>query len=150
MKNLYEPATVAEVNARVRRLRADSTRQWGKMTPAQMLAHCAGSMEGALGDTKPPRAVMGRLFGPMVKRMLLEKGKPMSRNAPTDKRLRVRDDRDFGKEQQRLLELVERFASGGPDRCTTHPHVFFGPMTPQEWSTLMYIHLDHHLRQFGL
>ncbi|RZJ28611.1 MAG: DUF1569 domain-containing protein, partial [Flavobacterium sp.] len=25
---------------------------------------------------------------------------------------------------------------------------FFGPMTNQEWGMLMYLHLDHHLKQF--
>ena len=28
-------------------------------------------------------------------------------------------------------------------------HPFFGAMTSEEWSVLMYKHLDHHLRQFG-
>jgi hypothetical protein len=46
--------------------------------------------------------------------------------------------------------LIDRFQTGGPDRCTKHPHSFFGIMTPEEWSALNYIHLDHHLRQFGV
>jgi hypothetical protein len=25
-----------------------------------------------------------------------------------------------------------------------------GKMTPEEWAILMYKHLDHHLRQFGV
>jgi hypothetical protein len=33
---------------------------------------------------------------------------------------------------------------------TSAPHPFFGPMTQQEWETLMWKHLDHHLRQFGV
>jgi hypothetical protein len=27
---------------------------------------------------------------------------------------------------------------------------FFGPLTSLEWSTGMYKHLDHHLKQFGV
>jgi hypothetical protein len=38
--------------------------------------------------------------------------------------------------------------AGGPAGCTTHPHLFMGRLTPVEWATLMYQHLDHHLRQF--
>ncbi len=52
-------------------------------------------------------------------------------------------------EQHRLSALIDRFAAAGPAGCTTHPHTFFGPLTPQEWAALMYKHLDHHLRQFG-
>ena len=44
---------------------------------------------------------------------------------------------------------IARFAEAGPAGCTTHPHSFFGRMTPNEWAVLMYKHVDHHLRQFG-
>lgn len=52
------------------------------------------------------------------------------------------------------LALGERrpprlLAAGGPRACTTHPHPFFGPLTPNEWAVQQYKHLDHHLRQFG-
>jgi hypothetical protein len=53
-------------------------------------------------------------------------------------------------ERQRLRESIDRFASGGSGICTKHPHFFFGPLTPVEWAVLMYQHLDHHLRQFGV
>jgi hypothetical protein len=46
--------------------------------------------------------------------------------------------------------VVDRFAAGGPTVCTNNPHSFFGTMTPEQWSILMYKHLDHHLRQFGV
>jgi LPS sulfotransferase NodH len=61
----------------------------------------------------------------------------------------VTDERDLEAERRRLLDLVERFAAAGPAGCTTHPHSFFGRLTPREWAVLMYKHLDHHLRQFG-
>ena len=31
----------------------------------------------------------------------------------------------------------------------SHPHTFFGSLTADEWSLLMYKHLDHHLTQFS-
>jgi hypothetical protein len=52
-------------------------------------------------------------------------------------------------ERSRLRGLIDRFAAAGPSGCTTHPHTFFGPLTPDEWAELMYKHVDHHLRQFG-
>ena len=150
MKNLFEPATVAEVERRLAALGPDSPRVWGKMTPAQALAHCSSSMEMAMGDNKPPRAFVGRVFGPWAKRSFLVKGRPLSRNSPTDKSLVVSDDRDFVMETQRLRGLITRFVAGGPASCTTHPHPFFGPMTAEEWSALSYRHLDHHFQQFGV
>ena len=150
MKNLYEAATVEEVKERIARLGPGSQRQWGKMNVAQAVAHCSGPMEWAVGDTYAPRMFLGRILGPMVKSKVLGDEKPMVRNAPTAKTLVVADERDLEAERKRLCALIDRFAAAGPKGCTTNPHTFFGPLTPEEWATLMYKHLDHHLRQFGV
>jgi hypothetical protein len=149
MKNLFESATVNEVKDRIGRLGPNSVRQWGKMTAPQALAHCAVVMEYAVGDKVAPRMFVGRLFGSIAKRQMLKDEAPMGRNAPTAKSLVVADERDLAKERQRLCALIDRFSAGGPQGCTKNPHMFFGPLTPDEWSLLMYKHLDHHLRQFG-
>jgi transposase InsO family protein len=60
------------------------------------------------------------------------------------------DKRDLGKERGRLSGLIDKFAAGGAAGCTKNPHSFFGKVTPEEWAILMYKHLDHHLRQFGV
>ena len=149
VKNLFQSNTVEEVISRIDRLQASSPRQWGKMDVAQMLAHCSTTMEMASGKLVAKRTLLGRLVGPRV-RHLLRNDKPMPRNSPTSKELKVVNARDFERERQRLLESVRQFHSGGEAQCTRHPHPFFGPLTPEEWSTGMYKHLDHHLRQFGV
>lgn len=150
MKNLFEATTAKEVKERIAKLGPTSQRQWGRMTAAQAMAHCSAAMESAVGDKLPPRMFVGRLFGPIAKSQLLKDEKPMGRNAPTARSLVVSDQRDLAKECQRLSTLIERFNAGGPQGCTNHPHTFFGQLTPQEWAQLMYKHVDHHLRQFGV
>jgi hypothetical protein len=150
MKNLFEAARVEEVKERMVRLRPDSERLWGKMNAAQALAHCSAGLELAVGDRIPPRLLLGRIIGRMVKPMALGNDAPMRRNSPTVKDLVVQDKRDLGTERERLCGLIDRFAAAGPKGCTMHPHSFFGRLTPEEWATLMYKHLDHHLRQFGV
>jgi hypothetical protein len=93
---------------------------------------------------------LGRIIGLMVKPMLLRDDEPMRPNSPTVKSLVVNDERNLGMERERLCGLIDRFAAGGSERCTPHPHSFFGRLTGDEWSILMYKHLDHHLRQFGV
>lgn len=148
MKNLFEASTAAEIRARTGALRPDSGPLWGVMNVAQMLAHCSLWMEMALGLRSQRQVLLGRIVGGLAKRSMLGES-PVRRNLPTDRELAVGDERDFGREQERLIDLVDRFSSGGPDRCTRHPHSFFGAMTPVEWATMGYKHLDHHLRQFG-
>ena len=150
MKHLFETGRADEIKGRLHRLQPASQRQWGRMTAPQMLAHCAISMEMATGDRMPPRMFAGRIIGWMVKPLAIGDDKPLKRNTPTAPELVVADERDLDTERQRLLGLIDRFANGGAARCTAHPHTFFGPLTPDEWATLMYKHLDHHLRQFGV
>ena len=150
MKNLYEAATADQVQERIGLLKADYKPQWGSMDPAQAMAHCSIAMEWALGEIRPPRMFIGRIVGGIIKSKVVGDDTPMRRNSPTAKTLIIADQRDLAKEQTRLCELIGRFASAGPAACTKHPHSFFGSLTPEEWAILMYKHLDHHLRQFGV
>lgn len=150
MKHLLQPASAEEVKQRMLQLRPDSTRLWGVMNAAQAVAHCSLGLELATGERRPPRLLIGRLIGRIVKRLALGNEAPMRRNSPTDPALVVRDERELEKEVERLRGLIDRFGAAGPDGCTTHPHSFFGRLTPHEWASLMYKHLDHHLRQFGV
>ena len=47
MKSLFDQSTYDEVISRLDRLAPDTARQWGKMSPAQMLEHCARALEMA-------------------------------------------------------------------------------------------------------
>ncbi|AHG93546.1 protein of unknown function DUF1569 (plasmid) [Gemmatirosa kalamazoonensis] len=149
-RNLFDPDAVAEVQRRLQTLRPDSPRQWGTMTPSQMVVHCARAVEQALGERRPPRAMIGRVLGWAIKPLALGNDAPMRRNSPTMPELVVNEEPDLAAERARLSALIDRFVAAGPAGCTTHPHGFFGRLTPREWAVLMYKHLDHHLRQFGV
>jgi hypothetical protein len=148
MKNLFQLDAVDEVISRIDQLQASAQRQWGKMDAAQMLAHCSASLDMASGRMLCPRIFIGRLIGPIF-RPIYSNDKPFSRNSPTDVKLVVSDPRDFAREREQLKARVRQFHEGGEAGCTIHPHPFFGALTPHEWGTGMYKHLDHHLRQFG-
>jgi uncharacterized protein DUF1569 len=150
MKNMFEAADVGEIKGRLEHLKPEGQRLWGTMNAAQAIAHCSAGIEMATGDINPPRALIGRILGPMIKSKALSNDEPMRRNSPTSKELVVHDKRDFEAERQRLYGLIDRFYAAGPQACTAHPHPFFGPMLPEQWAILMYKHLDHHLRQFGV
>lgn len=146
--SLYQPAGLQAMLARLDSLRPDSTRQWGKMDIAQMLAHCQQPLRVALGELPLKRMLIGILFGRLAKKKLLSP-KPWKPGMPTAPEFKITDAREFAKEKAALRALVERFGKGGPAALTQKPHPFFGPMTPGEWQTLQWRHLDHHLRQFG-
>jgi hypothetical protein len=149
-RHLFLAEHVDEMRERLFNLRPDSRREWGTMTVTQMLAHCSAGIEMAMGQICPPRMMIGRVMGPLVKPLALLEGSEMRRNVPTAKELVVSvSEKDFARERNRLSELISCFAAAGSGGCTKHPHFFFGSLKPQEWAVLMYKHLDHHFRQFG-
>ena len=151
MKNLFDVTVADEVKTRLGKLEPQSERQWGKMTAPQMLAHCALSMQWALGEVVPEKGPLPvRLLGWLVKPMVFRNENPLRKNSPTAKSLLVVNERDLSRERERLSGLIDKFVAGGSAGCTKNPHSFFGKMTPQEWAILMYKHVDHHLRQFAM
>ncbi len=146
--SLFDPRGLAVVLARIEGLRPDCARQWGKMSAAQMLAHCQQPLRVATGELPLKRSLIGFLFGRMAKRQLLAPA-PWKPGMPTAPEFKVVDPRDFATEKASLLALVQQFGTRGPAGLTKAPHPFFGPLTQDEWQTLQWKHLDHHLRQFG-
>ncbi len=146
-KTLFAARDAAEAIARIERLRADTKPAWGKMVAAQMLAHCQVPLRVATGEKKLGHSLIGKIFGRMAKKKLMQPGN-FKESMPTHPDFRVRDPRDFAREKTELIRLIHAFQQGGPAILTPDPHPFFGPMTQNEWETLMWKHLDHHLRQF--
>ena len=150
MKNLFQPERVSEIKARIAKLQPSAERQWGSMTAPQMLAHTALAVQMATGELKLPRVMIGRVLGPVIRSMALKDDAPMRKNSPTMPSIVVSDERDLDVERAKLLKLIDQFVAGGPNKCTTHPHSFFGKLDAEQWAILMYKHIDHHLRQFGV
>ena len=148
MKSLFAPSERQQILERLGQLQAGATRQWGKMDPAQMLAHCVAALEVGAGDVVKEHGFLGKVLGRFVKGSLLG-DKPFSKNSPTDPSFIVSDPRDFAKEKARLVDLVNRFGEAGPSAADGRMHSFFGRLKGDEWGVLMHKHLDHHLRQFG-
>ena len=146
-RTLFQDGDRRELLDRVHRLQPGTSPRWGRMDAAQMLAHCQVPLRVALGEVKLSRGLIGVLFGGLAKKKLMG-AEPFKPNLPTSAEFVVKDRRDFAREREQLVTLIERFATGGPAGLTRDPHPFFGAMTTAEWEVLMWKHLDHHLRQF--
>jgi hypothetical protein len=149
MKNLFEPDVYQEIKSRVDKLNSQTPSLWGKMDVAQMMAHCTAAFEVGLGDRNLKRGMLGMLFGGLVKRQYVYSTK-FKRNQPTDPTFVVRDQRNFDREKERLLNMIDRLHQGGEQVITKAPHPFFGKMSAMEWAQLSYNHMNHHLNQFGV
>lgn len=149
MKNLFDKNDVNEIVARINLLTSESKPLWGKMTVAQMLAHCSILIRLARGLDKPKRNLLGVLIGWMVKDQFYG-DKPYPKSSATAPSFIITDLRDFEIEKKTLTDHILAFSKGGVEACTTHPNPFFGKLSPTEWARGQYRHLDHHLSQFGV
>ena len=149
MKSLFDPTDNQLMIDRINKLTADTKPLWGKMNVSQMLAHSQVPLKVAYGKVTLKRGLMGKLFGGIAKKKLTGE-KDFDKNLPTDKNFIINDTPDFEEAKTNLVNLVREFTNAGPSGLTKEPHPFFGKLTPQEWDILMWKHLDHHLRQFGV
>lgn len=153
MKDLFNPIMVEEIKQRILQLRPESERQWGTLIVAEALAHCTSGIQMAMGVIQPKRASFpANLLGPLIKPLVFRDDKPLRRNSPSSPELFFADSTqcELQHERSRLIAAIDGFASQGAACCTSNPHPFFGRLNPEQWAILMYKHLDHHLRQFGV
>ena len=149
MKSLFNKQDNEEIINRINKLSSENKPEWGKMNAAQMLAHSVIALQIPLEDVKQKRSLMGIVFGGIAKKKLVNE-EPFKKNLPTDKKFVIQDQRNFEEEKNKLIKSVQRFGQAGPNGITKEPHPFFGELTSSEWDCLMWKHLDHHLRQFGV
>src|SRR5437899_2664955 len=142
MHSLFDSADRQSILGRLAQLQPGAERQWGKMTAAQMMAHCSVALEVATGDRPRKQKLIGKIFGPFVRSSLLGE-KPFGRNSPTDPAFIITEEKDFEAEKRRLAGIVDRFCDLGPEKASVQMHSFLGTLNGEEWGIMMYKHLDH-------
>ena len=149
MKTIFDTQTQHEMGQRLAQLNVGKQPLWGNMTAPQMLKHLRIWEEMIHNNKAYPRPLIGRLIGPLVMKSVLKKPE-LAKNTPTIPEMRMTgNDIDFEAEQQKLTALLSGYANYNlPDYSFIHP--FFGKMTREQIGRMAYMHLDHHLRQFGI
>lgn len=148
MENIFEREANQELVARLEKLSPESKAQWGKMNVCQMVKHCQKPLEVADGTLKMKRGLFGFLFGKMMKKKFLHG--EIQKNLPTTPSFVITETPEFENEWQLLIGMVKKFGQKGPEVIPDKTHPFFGKMTDEEWGTMQYKHLDHHLKQFDV
>jgi len=145
-RSLLDPDTYRECLERIDAVTADTPPQWGSMSAAQMLAHCAEVQEVANGKDLVGTPFLVKVFARMIRHMVVN-DTPYPRNSRTHPQYVQTQEQDFDLEKLRLLAALDSFVDAGP-REGRHP--LFGRMTADERGWSCYKHLDHHLSQFGV
>jgi hypothetical protein len=147
MKSIFNPAVHRELQDRVQRLTPQQQPHWGTMSAAQMVAHLTDSLKMASGELEVAPKNVAIRFSPLKELVLYVL--PIPKGLPTAPELIARKPDDWTAEiaslREQLNGLVER---GAEALAPSHPA--FGTLSPKQWGVLVYRHMDHHLRQFGV
>ncbi len=152
MKTLARPSDRAEVLRRLKLVRAETAPRWGQMSAHQMVCHLSDAFRMGIGE-KPVSHAAGQLQRTVVKWVALYAPMPWPAG-----RIRTRPEidqhqggtrpADFAADVAELEALVERITTQ-PRSFDWQPHPMFGRMSDAAWLRFSYLHMDHHLRQFG-
>lgn len=151
MKDIFNQTVTTELIDRLNKLAPDSKPLWGKMSAAQMLAHCNVSYEMVYepGKHPKPNAFMRFILKRLIKSTVVG-DKPYKHNSKTAPGFLIKDNKDFNAEKERLTAYIHTTQRLGAEYFDGRESHSFGALTKTEWNNLFYKHLDHHLRQFGV
>jgi hypothetical protein len=142
----------AELLRRLEALRADSRQRWGRMTAPQVVCHLSDAFLMAMGR-RPVSPATGALERTVVKWIALylpvrwPGGRILTR-PEIDQAIGGTRPGDFAADVAQLAALTQLFTATTRN-FEWEPHPIFGRMSESDWMRWGYLHMDHHLRQFG-
>jgi len=150
-RDLADSAQRVALAARLRRLAPDSPRQWGRMTPHQAVCHLSDSFSAIMGD-KSASSIANPFSRTVIKWIALNAPMKWPTGVKTmpevDQEIGGTKPVEFARDRHDLEALMEQFAV--KQGRELQPHPMFGRMTTEQWQRWGWLHMDHHLRQFGV
>jgi hypothetical protein len=152
MKTMARSQDKAEIIRRLRALHPDCSRKWGRMSAHQMICHLSDSFR-LVTHQKSVSPATGVVQSTVIKWIALYLPFKWPAGVPTrpevDQEVGGTRPDDFARDLAELEVLLERVTTQavGYD-WPAHP--IFGRMSQSAWMRWAYLHMDHHLRQFGL
>ena len=141
------------VLARLRQVNSNSQRRWGKMTPHQMICHLNDSFKSVIGERELKGDKSNLLTRTVVRWLALYAPLKWPHGVPTmaenDQERGGTPPEDFQRDLDGLVSMIERVTRTQRDfQWGRHP--LFAEMSERDWLRWGYLHIDHHLRQFGI
>ncbi len=151
LSNIFQKDVTDELINRINKLTKDTKPSWGKMTVAQMLAHCCITYQYVYEpqNFKKPNFFMSWILKAFVKKSVVNEI-PYKHNLQTGPDFIIKDDRDFEKEKSRLILFLRRSQQDGEKFYNGKESFSFGKLSIEEWNNMFYKHINHHLSQFGV
>ena len=147
-KSSLDQQTKDQITERILKLQPDSRGNWGNLTVNEMLFHCKKVNDEILQSKE--QSIASTFKQKVMKIVGLHLMKKFPKGIQTGSKYlpAAADNIEFKKGQSELVSSIHYIAGYNSPIHGLHP--FFGPLKTDEWRRFMWMHLDHHLRQFNL
>lgn len=151
MKNILHRNDLDEIIERVKKIQKNDKPIWGKMTPHETLCHTGDQIKLSVGGITSK--FQGNIFTTTILKKLILLGVPAPKGkVETTKELKQgvggTKPIEFEADRKTLISLLRLFDTNFK-KGNKIQHPAFGKMSKKEMGRLVYIHMDHHLKQFG-
>lgn len=150
MKNIFTKEVTNEIIERIEKLTPNTQANWGKMSVAQMLAHCCVTYEMIYTDKHPKPNAFAKLMLKLFVKKIVVSEKAYAKNGRTAPQFLIVDEKEFTTEKKRLIDFITKTQQLRATHFDGKESHSFGNLTSNEWNNMFYKHLDHHLTQFGV
>jgi hypothetical protein len=144
----FDMRFVEDTMALVRSLPPDKKPLWGMMTVPQMLGHLTHAVRYSLGLVPPTKNETNFFRHYVVRPLILYRIVRMPKNVQAPPMYENAEAHGTPESFETVLRLfVQRY--NDPDfEAPENP--YFGSIGKEGWARLHMIHIEHHLRQFGV
>jgi hypothetical protein len=149
--NIFTQEECQNLIDRINQLNPETKAEWGTMNVSQMLKHCNVPYEMVYEPTRFKKP--GGLAKVMIK--LFAKNtvvgtKPYAKNGRTAPDFIVPAEQDFKQQKQDIQDHTWQVQKDGESTFDGKESHALGKLNTNQWNTMFYKHLDHHLQQFGV
>ena len=151
MKTLALQRDVDELLRRIGQVRPDSPRKWGRMSSHQMICHLTDAFRMATGEktvTGTPTFAGRTAVKWIALHLPIAWPEGRIQTVPEcDQEIGGTAPAEFARDIAALEAHLRSFAVRRGAEWPPHP--IFGRLSESQWLRWGYLHVDHHLRQFG-
>ena len=150
MLKSFEKDQVLLIVNRIEKLNPNSSALWGKMNVSQMLEHCTVPFKQIFNENEQKAPWLMRTLVRIFFKQSMVNDVPYKHNLPTAPNFIITHTPNFEESKSKLLKLIDDTLNLGSQHFEGKKHSTLGKLSSQEWDNVLYKHLDHHLRQFGV
>lgn len=151
MQNLLNVKDRELILERISEINENSKALWGKMNAGEMIVHVADPIKTAFGE-KRAEFIKSDYSEPGLRHEIIynmEWPKDTPSSPEFISGMKGTDPEDFKNDLETLRKTIILFTEKS-DKMRFSLHPMFGDISNEDWGRLMWKHLDHHLKQFGI